>query len=137
MITLSFFSFGIWKGLHFCFQYERNPKHRNYYCYSERYYIAVLVEMSIRFHIVNRAFLSNLNDFINLNVEAEKDKFSYVTNRVFKATIAHKYLCTITDKDLKVQKCMKIIQIWVWLVQEMEFSQECYRNSFPAGNYMF
>ena len=111
MITLPFFSFGIRKGLSSCFRYERNPKHRNYYCYSERYYIAVLVEMSIRFHIVNRAFLSNLNDFINLNAEAEKDKFSYVTNRVFKATIAHKYLCIITDKDLKVQKGMKIIQI--------------------------
>ena len=62
------------------------------------------MEMSIGFHIVNGAFLSNLHDYIKLNAEAEKAKISYLPNRAFKAIIAYQYLCTIIDKDLTLQE---------------------------------
>ena len=60
--------------------------------------------MKIIFPIVDKKFLANLEEYIHLNAEAEKDNFSDVPSRIFKAAIAYQYLCTITDKDLTLQE---------------------------------
>lgn len=60
--------------------------------------------MRIGFHIINKEFLEDLEEYIKLSDGAEKDKFNGVPNRIFKATIAYQYLCTITGKDLTLQE---------------------------------
>ena len=60
--------------------------------------------MRIGFRIIDKEFLEDLEEYIKLNAEAEKDKFNGAPNRIFKATIAYQYLCTITGKDLTLQE---------------------------------
>ena len=48
--------------------------------------------MRIGFHIIDKEFLEDLEEYIKLNAEAEKDKFNGVPNRKFKATIGAELL---------------------------------------------
>lgn len=60
--------------------------------------------MRIVFPNDDKNFLANLEEYINLNAESEKDNVSGVPSRIFKAALAYQYLCTITDKDLTLQE---------------------------------
>ena len=70
---------------------------------TKKIYITIVM-MRIIFPIVDKKFLGNLEEYINVNAEAEEGNFSGVPSRIFKAAIAYQYLCTITDKDLTLQE---------------------------------
>ena len=63
--------------------------------------------MSIRFHVVNKEFLEKLEDYIKYNAEVEREKFNEIPSRIFKATIAYQYLCTLTDKNLTLEQILE------------------------------
>ena len=63
--------------------------------------------MSIGFYVVNKEFLEKLEDYIKYNAEVEREKFNEIPSRIFKATIAYQYLCTLTDKSLTLEQILE------------------------------
>ena len=63
--------------------------------------------MSIGFYVVNKEFLEKLEKYIKCNAEIEREKFNGIPSRIFKATIAYQYLCTLTDKNLTLEQILE------------------------------
>ena len=53
---------------------------------------------------MNKESLEKIEDYIKYNTEIEREKFNEVLSRIFNATIAYQYLCTVTDKNLKLDQ---------------------------------
>ena len=53
---------------------------------------------------MNKESLEKIEDYIKYNIEIEREKFNEVLSRIFNATIAYQYLCTVTDKNLKLDQ---------------------------------
>ena len=53
---------------------------------------------------MNKESLEKIEDYIKYNIKIEKEKFNEVLSRIFNATIAYQYLCTVTDKNLKLDQ---------------------------------
>ena len=63
--------------------------------------------MSVGFYVVNKEFLEKLEDNFKYNAEVEREKFNEIPSRIFKATIAYQYLCTLTDKSLTLEQILE------------------------------
>ena len=63
--------------------------------------------MSIGFHIVNKNFLHQMEEYIKRKAEVEKENFSGIPDRITIASLAYQYLCIKANKELSLKKILE------------------------------